>query len=145
MLGLLGILLFLGEQATDEERIRGIVYECVDAAESHDLREITGYMSEDFYAEDLNFDRRKTIDMMRYVFLTFKQIRVNLRGLEVAKTGDESAETIFIANITAARQPGGSGRELTEHRGSDRFRLTFRKDDGDWLITGSELVRSTAD
>ena len=137
--------LVLGRTVTDEQRIRGVINKLVDAAEERDLSTISGYLHDDFVAGEFGYDRETTLGVMRQVFLTCKVVRVQLRGLTVKLTEDSTADALFVATVTVAQDASAAGDDLGRHRGSDRFKVTFKKVKGDWLITRSATVPTTAD
>ncbi|HUU70607.1 MAG TPA: hypothetical protein VM223_13560 [Planctomycetota bacterium] len=137
--------LVLGRAISDEQRIRNTINVLADSAEDRNLRKITGLMHDDFRAEEFTYDRQTCIDLMRQVFFTYKVIRVRLRDVSVKIIDDSTAEAIFIATVSASQSPDSAGEDLTRQRGSDRFRLTFKKVNGTWLVYRSAVVRSTAD
>lgn len=135
----------LGRTVTDEQRIQSAINSIVNAAEERDLNTITGYLHKDFTAAEFGYDRETSVALLRQVFLSYKVVHVNLRGLTVKLTGDASAEAVFVATVTVAQDQDSSGDDLTRQRGSDRFKVTFKKVGRDWLITRSAIVPTTAD
>jgi len=137
--------LILDRLTTDEARIRTAINTIVDSAEERNLRRISAYLHDDFHEEELNLDRETTLSIMGRVFLTYPVIRARVRGLMVKIIDETTAEARFIGTASAARSPDSPGEDLLHHRRSDRFLITFKKEDGKWLIIRSQTVRSTAD
>jgi len=142
---ILAFRLILGRAISDEQRIRNTIGLLANAAEERNLREITGFMHDDFRAEEFTYDRQTCIDLMRHTFFTYKVIRVKLRDVSVKIIDDTTAEALFVANVTASQTPDAPGDDLARFRGDDRFRLTFKKVNGKWLVFRSAVVKSTAD
>jgi len=143
-----GILIFgviLRRAISDEQQIRNTINLLADSAEDHNLRKITGFMHDDFRAEEFTYDRQTCIDLMRQTFFTYKVIRVKLRDVSVKIVDDTTAEALFVANVTVSQTPDAPGDDLTRYRNDDRFRLTFKKVDGKWLVFRSAVAQSTAD
>jgi len=137
--------LILDRLATDENRIRTVINTIVDSAEKRNLRKISGCLHADFREEELDLDRRTTIDIMGRLFLTYPVIRAEVQGVNVKIIDEATAEARFIGSASAARSPDSPGEELLRYRRSDRFLITFKKENGKWRIIRSRAARSTAD
>ena len=135
----------LASLLTDEDRIRREINIIVDSAEERNLHKISGYLHADFTAEEVNFDRQATIDALRQVFLMYNVIRVRVSSLSVKLIDDTTAEATFVAAVRAAHNADSSEDDLLRYRGSERFKVTFKKVKNDWLIIRSAVVKSTAD
>jgi len=130
---------------TDEHRIRSIVHTIANAAEERDLWTISSYLHPNFHSEIQNMDREEALSIIGYAFSHYRVIRTRLDGLTVKIIDDTTAEARFIATVRASRSGTPPGENLLEFCGSDRFLVTLKKEDGDWLISGTEILRSTSD
>ena len=137
--------LILDRLTPDEARIRTAINTIVDSAEERSLRKISAYLHDDFHEEELDLDRKTTLAIMGRVFLAYPVIRARVRGLTVEIIDEATAQARFIGTASAARSPDSPGEDLLRHRHSERFLVTFKKEDSKWLIIRSQTVRSTAD
>jgi hypothetical protein len=143
--GIFVYIIVLDRLTTDEARIRTAINTIVDSVEAHNLRKISGFLHADFQTEAYNLDRPTALAILARGFAAYRVIRANVRDVTVKIVDDTTAEARFIATVRAARRANSTGEDLLRYRGSDRFLVTFKKEDGDWLIIKSEIIRSTAD
>ena len=67
-------------------------------------------------------------------------------SLTVDILDENTAEARFIATVRASRSGAPPGEDmLEEFCGSDRFVVTFAKEEGDWKVLKAGILRSTAD
>ena len=134
----------------DETRIRNVIATITDSMAERGFREISRHVHADFTAdfrvEGCNMDRPMAMAILRRVFLTYPIIRVKVRDVSVEIIDETTATARFVATARAARSAGSREEDiLQQHRGSERFLLTFKKEDGDWKIIRSQDIKSTAD
>ena len=129
----------------DETRIRNVIATITDSMEERGFREISRHVHADFQTEAHNMDRDMAMAILRRVFLRYPVIRVKVRGLSVEIIDETTATARFMATASGARSANSRDEDILQHRENKRFLLTFKKEDGDWQIIRSQIIRSTAD
>lgn len=129
----------------DETRIRNVIATIADSMGERNLREISRHVHTDFTTEAYNLDRPTAMAILRRIFLSYPIIRVTVRDVSVEIIDETTAKARFVATARGARSADSHEKDILQHRGSERFLLTFKKEDGDWEIIRSQIIRSTAD
>ena len=145
VVALLAYVKILDALTTDDHRIRSIVYKISNAAEERDLRTISSYLHSDFHSEIKNIGRDEMLAMLRYAFTQYRTVRARFDSLTVDILDENTAEARFIATVRASRSGAPPGEDILEFCGSDRFVVTFAKEEGDWKVLKAGILRSTAD
>ncbi|MFC1654739.1 hypothetical protein ACFL2F_02940 [Myxococcota bacterium] len=141
------------EETSDEEQIRRIIARAVELAERKDIGGIMDMASEDFVAMPQSMDRRQTKGMLLYVFQRYKDLSILYPrpGVSVepgAPSG--SASVVFLLLRGGDTRPNVDGladdleqwvRKVGDYTRLFRLKITFVKEDDDWLVQRIHLER----
>lgn len=124
---------------SEEARIKNVISKLEQSAEKRQLASCMRCISDDYHDESGN--TKETLYLYgREVFKNYEEILVHIRGLKIEVKGSQ-ASAVFVATVLASSVKGSPGEDLL--RGSDRFLLELKKDDGRWLITSSRQPEYT--
>lgn len=141
------------EEASDEEQIRRIIDRAVMLAEKKDLGGILDLAGGDFVAMPGNMGRRETKRMLFYVFQRYKDLSILYPrpGVSVepgAPMGFASVVFLLLRGSDARPDLEGLGDDLDkwvekvgDYTRLYRLKMTFSKEDGDWLVQRAHLER----
>lgn len=151
---LLGLSCGLCSQETsDEEQIRKIIKMGVEFAEKKDIGGIMELASEGFMAMPQRMDRRQTKGMLFYIFRRYKDLSIMYPRPSVSV---EPGATVGSARVVFLLLRGGDARPDVEGLADDldqwvrkvgdytslyRLKLSFVKEDDDWLVERAHLER----
>jgi ketosteroid isomerase-like protein len=142
-----------GEESSDEEQIRGIIKKAVELAEQKDIGGIMEVVTEDFMVMPRKMDRRQTKGMLLYVFQRYKDLSIIYPRPSVAvEPGAPSglASMVFLMLRGSDTRPDVEGlsddldqwvRKVGDYTRLYRLKLTFYKEDDDWLVQRAHLER----
>ena len=141
------------EESTDEEQIRKIIKKAVELAEQKDLGGLMDLVTDDFVVMPKKMDRRQTKGMLLYIFQRYKDLSVLYPRPSVSV---EPGATTGLASLVFLMLRGNDIRPDVEGLSDDldqwvekvgdytrlyRLKLTFSKEDDDWLIRRAYLER----
>ena len=141
------------EESSDEEQIRGVIKQAVELAEQKDLGGLMELVTEDFMVTPRRMDRRQTKGMLLYVFQRYKDLSILYPrpGVSVepgAPTG--LASLVFLMLRGGDTRPDVEGlsddldqwvRKIGDYTRLYRLKLTFVKEDGEWMVRRAYLER----
>jgi ketosteroid isomerase-like protein len=141
------------EETSDEEQIRKIIANAVELAEQKDIGGLMEVVTEDFMVMPRKMDQRQTKGMLLYVFQRYKDLSIIYPRPSVSV---EPGATTGLASMVFLLLRGGDTRPDVEGLSDDleqwiekvgdytrlyRLRLTFEKEDDDWLVRRAHLER----
>lgn len=141
------------EESSDEEQIRKIIEKAVELTEQKDIGGLMDLVTEDFTVTPQKMDRRQTKGMLLYVFRRYKGLSILYPRPSVSvEPGAPSglASMVFLmlrGNDARPDVEGLSGdldqwvRKVGDYTRLYRLKLTFVKEDDDWLIQRAHLER----
>ena len=118
-------------------RVRKVIASFERVAEAENLRKCMSHISKD-YSDEMGFDYRSAMFLGRDIFNTYDDIFIHVKGLKI-EVKDKEAKATFVATVFAARSGTQQREDLLRERGSDRFVVTFRKEEGGWKVLSSEV------
>jgi len=132
---------------SDEERIRRVIAKVISAVETDNPQlsvfSLRGYLAKDYghRGEMIAVDRQTALRYLGGLKQAgYVDFQVEIRDLDVTIDG-ETARAEFAVRVTAAKKGSPEKRvELLTRRGLNRGVVDFVKDEGDWLVAGSERV-----
>jgi ketosteroid isomerase-like protein len=141
------------EESSDEEQIRGVIKKAVELTEQKDLGELMELVTGDFMVMPRKMDRRQTKGMLLYVFQRYRDLsilhpRPNVSVEPGAPTG--LASLVFLMLRGGDTRPDVEGltddldlwvRKVGDYTRLYRLKLTFVKEDDEWLIQRAHLER----
>ena len=101
--------------------------ELVDAAESHKLRNIKGFLSSDFMTTK-NFNKTQFLIFVNHQFKRNKSISISVLDKEV-RFNEKNADVIFKVLLL------GSDNWLPERGQSYKVTSRWKKENGDWVVS----------
>lgn len=128
---------------SDAEKIEIIVEQVITAASHRNIRSMLHHVSDD-YSDIFHADKDKLHRNLQAMWFRYKAVKVTLRAAVVV-TVDKGNPNLATADFQAEVLLGTSheqqpaDRMVENLRGSDRFRLYFRKEDGDWRVIRSAV------
>ncbi len=141
------------EETSDQEQIRRIIARAVELAEKQDIGGIMDLASQDFVAMPGNRGRRETKGMLFYVFRRYPDLSILYPrpGVTVepgATDGTASVVFLLLRGSDARPDLDGLGDDLEkwietagDYTRLYRLKLSFSKEDGDWLVRRARLER----
>jgi hypothetical protein len=119
---------------SDETRVRRQLSAMTRYVEQGSLLRLSDGLAQD-YSDDHGLDKATVIGAVRTYRAQFDALFVHLSDLTVTVDPTrKEAQAAFIAKVLARERGGTGDAELF----SERFRVLFRKTDGDWLIYRAE-------
>jgi hypothetical protein len=119
---------------TDEQRIQRQISSMARAVEAGNLLKLEAGIAQD-YSDDFGFDKSTLLGAVRTFRAQHDAILILITDEKIAVEPDhQRAEAVFIAKILAKAKGSVTDSELR----TDRFRLSFRKTDQGWQMTGAE-------
>jgi len=122
---------------SEEALVRKVIASFERAAEAENLRKCVSHISKD-YSGEIGFDYQSAMFLGRDIFNTYDDIFIHVKGLKIEVKGKEAKAT-FVATVFATRSGTQQREDLLRERGSDRFVVTFRKEEGGWKVLSSEV------
>jgi len=122
---------------SEEVRVRKVIASFERVAEAENLLKCMSHISKD-YSDEMGFDYRSAMFLGRDIFNTYDNIFIHVKGLKI-ELRDKEAKATFVATVFATRSGTQQRKNLLRERGSDRFIVTFRKEDGGWKVLSSEV------
>lgn len=141
------------EETSDEEQIRKIIARAVELAEQKDIGGIMDLATGDFVAMPQRMDRRQTKGMLLYVFQRYKDLSIlHPRPSVSVEPGAPmgSASVVFLIVRGGDTRPDVDGlsddleqwvRKVGDYTRLFRLKITFVKEDDDWLVQRTRLER----
>ncbi|GAG10832.1 unnamed protein product, partial [marine sediment metagenome] len=121
---------------SEEGKIKRIISRGEKAIERRDLATCISFISAQ-YLDSFGNDRRSLIFLGEKIFKQYQDIFIHIESLSVELKGG-LAEVKFIARVMVSR-PGETGKCLSVEKGSERFMVTFRKEEGKWKVYRAEI------
>lgn len=138
---------------TEEGKIKRVISQGERAIEKKDIVRCASFVSLD-YSDSYGLDRRSLIVLGEKVFREYQNIFIHIESLSIELNParpvreffsngangvkDDLAEVKFIAKVMVSR-PGEAGKSLSIEKGSERFTVTFRKEEGKWKVFRAEI------
>ncbi len=121
--------------ATEETRLRRQIAAMERAVEKGNFLALQSAIASD-YSDDRGLDKETLVAAVRAYRLQYGSMFIHLSDLTTELDGDSgTARVVLIAKVLATPRAGGGESELF----SDRFRLAFRKQEGQWQLTRAEI------
>ena len=131
---------FLSEQG----KIKRIVSKGERAIEKKDIIGAIRFVSPE-YSDSFGNDRRSLMFLAERAFNEYQNIFLHIQSLTVElcrqkeiEKENNLAEVKFIAKIMVSKTEGEK-KELFIEKGSERFLVIFRKEDGKWKVFQAEI------
>lgn len=118
------------DKTPDEERIRNALGEIETAVQKRETKPVLRHLSKDFSGPE-GMKVRQIRQLMAAHYFRNKNIQIVIAGLRITITGND-ADVLFNAAAT-----GGTGM-LPQRLQYYDVETTWRKIDGDWLITHAD-------
>ena len=142
-----------GQETSDEEQIRKIIATAVELAEKKDIGGIMELASKDFMVMPRRMGRRETKGMLFYIFQRYQNLSILYPRPSVhvepgASMG--SASVVFLLLKGNDTRPDVEGlsddldkwvRKVGDYTSLYRLKLSFEKEDDDWLLERAHLER----
>jgi hypothetical protein len=137
---------------SDEERIRLVVEDLVDAAERRDVGDLVAAASED-YRDPFHPDREALRLTLMQLALRFRAVEVRLHELDIAfppapapDAAPDDATVTLRATVLFGQQADEPPtlRFVTDRWGGETFVLRFRKEEGRWRVRRAEQPEEAA-
>lgn len=122
---------------SEETRVRKVIASFERAAEAENLRECMSHISRD-YSDEMGFDYRSAMFLGKDIFNTYDDIFIHVKGLKI-EVKDKLAKATFVATVFATRSGTQQREDMLRERGSDRFIVSFRKEEGGWKVWSCEV------
>ncbi len=133
---------------TEADRVRSVIDSLVSNLESENvgwaLLRIRGHLSESYKhhgeSTSITIDKAVALRFIGRLKQRFKNFNGHTRELRVSVSG-ETARADITGRITAAKTDKPQERvEVMTEPGLNRAIIDFAKEEGDWVVTGSERV-----
>ena len=136
-------IVFASCAKSDEERVRRATDDAVAALESGDVGGAMDFVADD-YADERQNDKTALKGMLAAQVFRGTRVTIVRRDEKVKVTGTTATTTVDTALFRGDRKKLGG--ILPERYGTYRFTIAWRKDGGDWLVTGVtwEVIPATS-
>ena len=120
---------------SEEARVRKVIASFERTVEAEKLLKCMSYISRD-YSDETGLDYRSAMILGREIFNAYDDIFIHIKGLKI-EIEDKLAKATFVATVFATRSGTQQKENLLRERGTDRFVVTLRKEEGGWKILSS--------
>jgi len=114
----------------EEAKVKRVISKGERAVERKDIIRCAFFVSPD-YLDSFGNDNRSLIYLADKIFREHEDIFIHIESLNIEIKND-FAEVKFVAKIVLTR--GEKERKLSVEKGSERFKLTFRKEESKWKL-----------
>ncbi len=119
---------------TDETRVKKLISVMASAVEKGDVLRLSDALAAD-YSDDWSMDKSMLLGAVGSFRSQYDALFIHISDLTVTVDPDgRKAQAVFIAKVLAKAKGSLSESEVR----AERFRLYFRKDDGNWKLVRAE-------
>jgi hypothetical protein len=120
---------------TDEDLIRGMIGDAVDAAVTKDIKGVIEHVS-DTYKDEYGNDRDALKGLLFVYFRQYERINVYVRESEISVDGDRAEANVKVV-FTGGESLEDLGDMVPSSGGGYLLEMKLKKEGGDWKVTRS--------
>ncbi|MBI4436915.1 MAG: hypothetical protein HY590_05870 [Candidatus Omnitrophica bacterium] len=129
----MGLKIFL--RPSPEEQIRRLIQGVSKAAVQRNLPKTLSYASHR-YSDDMGLDYQTVGYLVAQIYRAYPKISVSSKILGISVEGDHATAEVIAKVVGTAS--AGETEDLLSVRGSDRFLITFEKEEKAWKVVATK-------
>lgn len=122
---------------SEEERIRNVIFQAKRAAEKEKLLKCISYVSLEYY-DSYGNDRQNLMLIAKELFDTYDKLVITLREIDINVEDDLAKAEISV--VVFGIRKGTERKEKIIEQDSGKFKVFFKKIEGDWKVIKMELL-----